>query len=706
MAISHRTLRLMRALSAVGAIALASAASGCGSRMAPAAKSAGVLVLPEYYAHSIAALGFPGMRRAFQVGHGSQIGAGDGAFEWGLATDEPVTVSPVFFEADGVPVAHWWMVSPRDSVCFEAAALAVPGATDTLLVASVRATVLTRSGTPSSTPLRLVAHEELVGPHFRPWDSEPAPGATWRWDGGLAERAGMIVGALGDAAGWQTRTAAGGNEALAATSRASGNVFEFWFPDRPVAPAEAARIAKHLRHDEHASRTRVAWRAWLDRGAPLATPDSLVNQAWRAALVTVLQGHERSRGGWVPMGNPFQYRDTWLRDGARVVRALAIAGYTDLAREDALTLGRYELPNGALLSQPGQLDGAGEALWAFEQAAGCPPSAEWSKRLLPVAARAGEWLRTQRALTADLAHTIRVDWPGLLPYGDPHDGELVCSPLVGNDAWAIAGQFALAAMAGRAGDAKARDAAHSEGEAHRAAFLSALALTRHPDVPPAWPGSGRDWGNCSVGYPTRVLAADDPRLAHLAGRIWGASGLHMATYSSADSLHSYLGTDFAVWALLAGRPADARAALHELLVHSSSTLGQAEMFSRSSRDFGDNLPPHGTAAAQLVDLVRSMIVLDARDTLEIAAGADLSWWRGTRLLHAPTRFGIVDVTLSSPAAGRLVAHWSHVGVPVRIRVPDGVRLDGVQGASARAAGTRWVECAAAGDSVVLRVTPS
>lgn len=345
---------LVRESAGALALVLATVAAGCSSRPAPVVKSAGVLALPEYYAHSIAALGFPGMRRAFQVGHGSQLGAGDGAFEWRLDSDTPVTVSPVYFEADGVPVAHWWMVSARDSVHFEAAALAVPGATDTLLVASVRATVLTRAGAPSATPLLLVVRDELAGPHFRPWDAEPAGDAPWRWRDGMALRADRVVGAFVGAAKWQARPGASEGARLEAGSRPAIHVLECWLADRPIARAEATKIAARLEHDAHVARARAAWRLWLARAAPLSTPDSLVNQAYRAALVTLLQGHERSGEGWVPMGNPFQYRDTWLRDGARVVRALAIAGYTDLARADALTLGRYELPSGALLSQPGQ----------------------------------------------------------------------------------------------------------------------------------------------------------------------------------------------------------------------------------------------------------------------------------------------------------------------------------------------------------------
>src|SRR5262249_52769589 len=67
------------------------------------------LVTPEHYAQSIAALGWPGATRAFQVGAGCQLSGGDAAVSWRLvAARGPVRTSPVYFERDGAPIAHWW----------------------------------------------------------------------------------------------------------------------------------------------------------------------------------------------------------------------------------------------------------------------------------------------------------------------------------------------------------------------------------------------------------------------------------------------------------------------------------------------------------------------------------------------------------------------------------------------------------------------
>src|SRR6186713_3133701 len=93
---------------------------------------------PEHYAHSIAALGFPGAHRAFQVGHGCVVSTGETALEWRLPSARGrVACSPVWFERDGIPVAHWEIGDETQRVSFEAAAAPSPALGDTGLVLSV-----------------------------------------------------------------------------------------------------------------------------------------------------------------------------------------------------------------------------------------------------------------------------------------------------------------------------------------------------------------------------------------------------------------------------------------------------------------------------------------------------------------------------------------------------------------------------------------
>src|SRR5262249_34463970 len=146
------------------------------------------------------------------------------------------------------------------------------------------------------------------------------------------------------------------------------------------------------------------------------------------------------------IGGPFQYRDVWLRDGARAASALAVSGHIPEARELAEGVLEFQWPQGAFLSQRGQPDGTGQALWTFEQTLLRPSPADSLERFAAAAVRACAWLAWQR----DAARQLRLPGGPMLPFGDPRDGELVKAQLVGTDAWAIAG-FRAAARLLRAG---------------------------------------------------------------------------------------------------------------------------------------------------------------------------------------------------------------------------------------------------------------
>jgi hypothetical protein len=677
--------------------------AGCGgtprSADAPATATPGAPhVLPERYAHSIAALGWPGAKRAFQVGHGSVVYAGDAALEWVVSGAEPET-SPVYFEQDGVPVAHWTMEALEHRIDFEAAAAPLDALGDTSLVVSVRATV-TRiaAGTGEFTfEARLRGRPE--GPSALPWDASLATVHEESWQDRGAYQDGRLIAVVDDAAsippGSPTRakparTEGNGPGALRAVCKANlarGDSREWHFV-MPAYPVDlAARDLRAARHDDVVARARGAWRGWLGEAVGFETPDTLVNAAWRAALVTLIQCQEKMGDDWVSIGNPFQYRDVWIRDGARVVRALAVAGLTERARANAWAFRRFQFPPGLFISQRGQLDGTGQALWAFEQVASLPPDPEVAKRYLPMAEAALDWITRERRSTRQLD----LRFGNLLPYGDPRDAELVRAQLTGNDAWAIAGCNAVVTLARRAGDDDLARKAWALHQDYLAAFNDALKRTYRDDVPPTWQGVGRDWGNLAAGYPTFVVPYNDIRMLFLARRVWAPTrGLALVNYGAADSIHTYLGADLAQWALIAGRGNVARDYVRDLLARSSSTLGQAELFHRGTGGFGLNMPPHTTAAAALIDLLRNMVVSDSRDTLDIALGGDLAWWSGTKLPRAPTRFGIVDIMLERPARNELAASWGTSAAPVRIRIPDGAIGVASLTPGARLVNGRWL----------------
>jgi hypothetical protein len=672
------TIARSRRLAILATIAL----QGCAPRE-PAPGAGADFRWPEHLALSMAAVGRPGAKRAFQIGPGASVWTGETSFRWSLADDTTARASPVAFEADAVPVAHVGLLGARESVTVEAAAVPAGALGDSSLLLSVRVRAIGRAGAPGECVLALDIGDAPPGAGVSAWD-RPAVAPPPYWAGKRPVRGGRQVARLPE--GFVVVQTAGGSRATWRRRLAPGERADWDFLI-PLYPVPAGTRLPERAHDRLTAESRAWWREQLARSPQIRTGRPDYDALERASQVTLLICEERSGPALVPIGNPFQYRDVWLRDGARSVRALALDGRRDLAMDAARAFTRFQRPSGALVSQRGQLDGTGQALWAFEQAASHPPDARLARELLPTALAGVRWLRTQGESTL----TMRLPWPGLLPYGDPQDNERVRAPLVGNDAWAIAGADAAARLARLAGDDPAAAACTQLADSLRARFVRSLARVPGDDVPPSWPGPGRDWGNFAVSYPTRALPPAHPRVRALVGRGL-ARGL--AGYGPADTLHAYLGADLAMSALLDGRGATARTYLDSLLAHSSSTLGQAELFSRLDGGFGTNLPPHATAAATALDLVHALVAVEDGDTLVLGAGLTGAMWHEARLTSAPTRFGTLAVVfeqLASTAENAWRVSWDGVDAArVRVRVPEGERLRDVSDGGFAFDSGRWV----------------
>jgi hypothetical protein len=450
-------------------------------------------------------------------------------------------------------------------------------------------------------------------------------------------------------------------------------VFDAVLPAYPTAQSQLAWIAR-TPHPRRAQDVRAYWWNETARGAQFEVPDPELRDAIRAARVVLLASRERRDQDWVPIGGPFQYRDVWLRDGARAAEALAVSGYTREARELAQGLLRFQAPLGTFVSQSGQLDGTGQAQWAFEQTMLRPSPAPELHTFAAAAERAWRAVERQRALARTPGHGR---FPGLLPETDPHDAELVRAQLVGNDAWALVGYRATARLLRAAGEAAAADRVDRTRLEYLAAFEEALKRSGRRDIPPAWTGGGIDWGNLNVGYPCEVLDARDARMEALAKRYWApVGGPGLGYYRNPDSLHTYVAADLGTAAMLAGDRGAADRILDATLRWRTASGGAAECFAGSTRDFGNNFPPHPTAAAALLSLVRNALVFDDGDTLALALGARSAWWAGTIVRAAPTRWGNLDLRFAREGN---VAVWSWSAVPVwtLLTLPPGTRPAGI-----------------------------
>ncbi len=696
-------------------LALASASCEREGVAPPGFASANPDTVADAYAGSVAALVWPGATRACQVTADGDLFNG----AWfvriepsagGLPAARPARIA---FEERWRPVAHWtrtdgalrwdfeavaapepepawwsargalarWLAGQRrhdDERAAERAVAGLPPERVTALLLRAprplgrdpvdrrnlfvrcRATV-TNTGA-RATDARLVLRCEPAGPQRPYFDPDSLVATPWThvWRAG---HDGDSLLALAD--GRAEGRALERGWTLEAGEHAS---FDFVLPAYPTPAHELAREAR-VPHERRVAFVREYWARETARGATFDLPDRELANALRGARALLLATRERRDVDWVPLGGPFHYREVWLRDGARVAEALAVCGYTRESRELARAFLRFRSPSGAFVSQQGQLDGTGQALWAFEQTLLRPSPAPELRAFVPAAREAWRALERQRALTSP----PREGWrPGVMPPTDPHDAELVRAQLVGNDAWSLVGERAAARLLRAAGDAAGAAAIERDRARYLGAFHAALEASG-PDVPASWQGVGIDWGNLNVGYPCEVLEPHSPRLAALAARYWApVGGPGLGYYRNPDSLHTYVAADFATVAMLAGDREAAERILDATLRWRTASGGAAECFVGSQRAFGHNFPPHPTAAAALLCMTRNALVFDDADTLMLALGARASWWRGTRVTAAPTRWGLVDLAFARED-GAASFSWTAVPVWTLLTLPPGTR---------------------------------
>jgi hypothetical protein len=543
---------------------------------------------------------------------------------------------------------------------FEAVAVPERAPRDTVLVVSLRVRAHNTGSTPRRAELSVTLAPPDSNPAFVAWDARVMSPVPKRWAAGDARDTALAW--CGQAVTGPTFTTT--------TTLAPGAVVEHRLL-LPTYPTADHLLARHARfpHERRVSEALQAANAALAGGTSFALPDSELVNALNAARLLLLACRERRGDAWVPIGNPFQYRDVWLRDGARVAYALAISGYGPVARSMLAGLAAFQWPSGAFLSQRGQLDGTGQMLWAFEQVLLRGARPEELDPYLAAGERAWRWIEWQRATGRD----ANLPFGAMLPYADPRDNELVRAQLTGNDAWAIAGERGLERMLRARGRIATADSVARDRARYSDDFDAALARTGHEFIPPSWQGIGRDWGNLAVGWPCAVLPPGDPRLAATARRAWAQAGeIGLTVYGSRDSIHGYVGNDLATWALLTGSTAPADSMLDAMLHWRTASGTAAELFSRAG-DFGRNLPPHPTAAAALIALVRNRLLYDDPDTLRLTLGARRSWWQGSQVKGAPTWWGPIDLEFRFDA-GQVTWRWTAVPVWTALTLPPGTRL--------------------------------
>ncbi len=457
---------------------------------------------------------------------------------------------------------------------------------------------------------------------------------------------------------------------------------DFRMPAAPVpVGSPAAGEIRAASHSVQRTTLLQAWRATFARAMSLELPERRVQDAYYASLMHILLPRYRlADGRWVQPVNKLRYHGFWLRDAAVMTQALDLAGLHNEARENLGFFGEWQRASGQFISRVGQLDGHGQALWAIGEHVLRTGDSAFARDMLPRLDRAVQWL-----------HEARLSDPlGLVPESDPRDNELVAGHLAGDDFWAVAGLAAIVDAARMLGEAQRAARWSAELETLRAVvrLRTGEAAARNGGAIPAVldRSGGLDWGNLWAAWPEPVFDPASPIVTATLARARRNFREGLATYGAFHNLHHYLG--FRVWQteLLRGEQARVVQGLYDALAHTTNTHGGFETGVRpyARRSVDDNLAPHGWFAAELVALLRTMLVREGDAGIELLSAVPGRWLapgRRTVVRGAPTRRGRVDVSLR-PVRGGAVLRWNAAvaeGTPLWWRVPASARAVRVAG---------------------------
>jgi hypothetical protein len=440
-------------------------------------------------------------------------------------------------------------------------------------------------------------------------------------------------------------------------------------PYEPLSPSgpEVAQL-RSASYDEYRKRTVDFWEQIIARGIAVDLPERKVADAFKANLVYDLIARDKQDGHYIQKVNEFQYDAFWLRDASCIVHMYDVSGYHDIAGQCLGFFPRWQLPDGNYLSQGGQFDGWGQAMYAFGQHYRITRDREFAASIYPSLRRAVAWL--QQARRTDPLH--------LIPATTPGDNEDISGHVTGHNFIALGGLRNAIAIAEGLGNETDATAWREEYSGFLAALRSRLSVVTSRTggyMPPGLDSlGGQDWGNMESVYPEQILDPHDPMVTSTLEATRAKYREGIMTYGDGRWLHHYLTISNTETEVIRGDQQTAIDELYALLLHTSATHAGFEycILSWSTRDFGMNLAPHGWFAARFRTLLRDMLVREDGNTLHLFSCLSPEWVHDGATIavrKAPTYFGVANAALKCTPGKALVTLQNAFAAP-----PDSIVL--------------------------------
>jgi len=443
--------------------------------------------------------------------------------------------------------------------------------------------------------------------------------------------------------------------------------------ERKAVPGSALYFGEAFR------RTKLFWQDLLKKGATIGVPEEKPSLTYYASLIYNFIGRD---GTVIKPGEGF-YDNFYLRDGAFQTHALDLAGFHSEAKESLAHFLKYQKADGQFISQQGELDGNGQALWALYAHCALTGDLVWLEEVYPAAAKAISWLQRSRQ------KNVRFDSPyfGIL-FASIADGEnLMRTPkhIVGYDLWNLHGVDCVARMAEALGKKSEAREYRQLFHTYKACIEKALKKAGADWFPPTYEGVGTSWGNLTMIHPTRLFDPWDARVTKTLENV--RAGFVEGTIRWGEeekrAIHPYMGTYVTNSEVIRGEQEKAIDHFYHFLAHTTSTHGFPEgVYFEKRTAWGDTVP-HLWAGAQYIILLRNMLLHEDGDVLHLLPAVPVAWLRPGKkiaVLRAPTAFGEVNLAVRSYEGGcEIIFSRPDRIVPkqVILHIPPGVTVERV-----------------------------
>jgi len=263
------------------------------------------------------------------------------------------------------------------------------------------------------------------------------------------------------------------------------------------------------------TKTAEIWRQGLVGCCRAQIPFDRFEDLYNTALHTIIlhSPHECYAG-------PYTYKRFWFRDAAFIVNALLLCGLQSRAERIINSFFHRQNSSGYFLSQEGEWDSNGEALWAmgrYCQVSGTKPPLAWKEAIV----KGAEWIIKKR-----LPKEGGQLYAGLFPAGFSAEHLGPNDYYYWDDFWGVAGLKAASWMLARTGETG--NAAHYYNQAidFLKSIEESLAKVAGPSRRPIMPASpfrrpdSGAVGSLAAGYPLGLWGESDKRLLLTAGYLF------------------------------------------------------------------------------------------------------------------------------------------------------------------------------------------